>query len=164
METLNFDSISLFLVHSQLPSTVKNKEYFHTMCVKKYQELCIPHQGVCLIHFAVKNSNLRLWLHFEDLLCELLCIPYLHWIDTPINDVSLPSITIDSAIVLEKLNSLKNGKAPGPDGWPAEVFKKYSDQLCTPLSILFVKSLESGNLPQYWKTGHITPIYKGWQD
>ena len=76
------------------------------------------------------------------------------------SDVSLSSITIDPAIVLEKLNSLKNGKAPGPDGWPAEVSKKCSDQLCTPLSILFVKSLESGNLPQDWKTGHITPIYK----
>jgi len=29
-----------------------------------------------------------------------------------------------------------------------------------PLSILFIKSLESGILPQDWKTGHITPIYK----
>ena len=76
------------------------------------------------------------------------------------DDISLSSITIDPAIVHEKLNSLKSGKAPGPDGWPAEVFKQCSDHLCIPLSILFVKSLESGHLPQDWKTGFITPIYK----
>jgi len=56
-----------------------------------------------------------------------------------------------------KLISLK---APGPDGWPVEVFKKCTDHLCTPLRILFIKSLKSGILPQDWKTGHITPMYK----
>jgi len=62
--------------------------------------------------------------------------------------------------VHEKLSSLKSGKAPEPDGWPAEVFKQCSDQLCTPLAILFVKLLESGALPQDWKNGLITPIHK----
>ena len=52
------------------------------------------------------------------------------------NDVSLSSITIDPAIVFEKLSTLKSGKALGPDGCPARVFKKCSDQLCTPLSFV----------------------------
>ena len=30
------------------------------------------------IHFTVKNSNLRLRLHFEDHPYGLICIPYLH--------------------------------------------------------------------------------------
>ena len=60
-----------------------------------------------------------------------------------------------------KLISLKTGKSPGPDGWSAEVFKQCADQLCVPLSILFTKSLESGSLPEDWKSCHITPIYKG---
>ena len=76
------------------------------------------------------------------------------------DDVSLSSITIDPSIVFEKLASLKTGKAPGPDGWPAEVFKQCADQLCVPLSILFNKSLESSVLPDDWKIGYITPIYK----
>ena len=76
------------------------------------------------------------------------------------NNVSLSSITIDPSIVVEKLASLKTGKAPGPDGWPAEVFKQCADQLCVPLSILFNKSLESSVLPDDWKIGYITPIYK----
>ena len=59
----------------------------------------------------------------------------------------LSSITITPSVVFDKLASLKTGKVPGPDGWPAEVFKQCADQLCVPLSILFVKSLESGLLP-----------------
>ena len=67
---LMFDSTSLFLVHFQLPNTIKIK------CIS----MCMPHQGVCLIRLTVKHSNLRLRLYFEYLLYGLLCIPYLHWI------------------------------------------------------------------------------------
>jgi len=74
------------------------------------------------------------------------------------DDISLLSITINPSVAFEKLRSLKCGKAPGLDGWPVEVIKKCTDHLCTPLSILSVKSLESGILPQDWKIGHITPI------
>ena len=48
------------------------------------------------------------------------------------DDISLSSITINPSVVFEKLILLKWGKAPGPDGWPAEVFKKCTDHLCTP--------------------------------
>ena len=76
------------------------------------------------------------------------------------DNVSLSSINITPSIVFDKLVSLKSGKSPGPDGWPAEVFKQCADQLCVPLSILFIKSLVSGILPEDWKIGYITPIYK----
>jgi len=51
------------------------------------------------------------------------------------DDVSLSSITINPSIVFEKLVSLKTGKAPRADGWPAEIFKQCADHLCVPLSI-----------------------------
>ena len=76
------------------------------------------------------------------------------------DNFSLSSINITPSIVFDKLVSLKSGKSPGPDGWPAEVFKQCADQLCVPLSILFIKSLVSGILPEDWKIGYITPIYK----
>ena len=76
------------------------------------------------------------------------------------DDVSLSSINITPSIVFDKLVSLKTGKSPGPAGWPAEVFKQCADQLCVPLSILFIKSLASGILPEDWKISYITPIYK----
>ena len=76
------------------------------------------------------------------------------------DQISLSTITINPSLVFEKLISLKTGKSSGPDGWPVEVFKQYADQLCVPLSILLTKSLESCSLPEDWKSGHITPIYK----
>ena len=48
------------------------------------------------------------------------------------DDVSLSSINITPSIVFDKLVSLKTGKSPGPDGWPAEVFKQCADQPCVP--------------------------------
>jgi len=48
------------------------------------------------------------------------------------DDISLSSITINPSAVFEKLTSLKCGKAPGPDGWPVEVFKKCAGHLCDP--------------------------------
>ena len=70
------------------------------------------------------------------------------------DNTSLSSIAIEPSVVFEKLVSLKTGN--GPDGWPAEVFKQCADQLCVPLSILFIKSLESGILPEDWKSGRIS--------
>jgi len=60
--------------------------------------------------------------------------------------------------VFEKLVS-QTGKAPGPDGWPAEIFKQCADHFCPSL---FNKSLDSSVLPSDWKIGHIqvTPIFK----
>ena len=43
--------------------------------------------------------------------------------------------------------------------WPVEVFKKCADDLVMYPLIYTLKSLESGILPQDWKTGHITSIY-----
>ena len=73
---------------------------------------------------------------------------------------SLSSVQITPSIVFEKLQSLKCNKSPGPDGWPPIIFKNCADQLCIPLAMLFAKSLDSGLLPNDWKIGHITPIFK----
>ncbi|KAI8512068.1 hypothetical protein Bbelb_111680 [Branchiostoma belcheri] len=38
--------------------------------------------------------------------------------------------------------------------------KELAHQLCTPLNILFRKSLEAAKLPEGWKQAHVTPIHK----
>ena len=72
---------------------------------------------------------------------------------------ALSNIDVTPDIVFDKLNLLKPGKSPGPDGWPSIVLKRLATQLCVPFAI-FTKSLRSGLLPQDWKTGYIVPIFK----
>ena len=51
-------------------------------------------------------------------------------------------------------------KAQGPDMVPPWVLKEGSRKLSTPLCLLFNKSLESGKIPEDWKTADVTAIFK----
>ena len=59
-----------------------------------------------------------------------------------------------------KLLDINPNRPPGPEGWPLLALKEAAEQICAPLSILFKKSLESGILPQDWKSAQVTPIFK----
>ena len=73
---------------------------------------------------------------------------------------SLHTVKISPNIVHKKLLDINPNKSPGPEGWPLLTLKETAEQICTPLSILFNKSLESGILPQDWKSAQVTPIFK----
>ena len=75
--------------------------------------------------------------------------------DTPLDD-----ITLTEEIIKNKLLKLNPNKSPGPDGWHPRVFKEIADALTPPLLILLRKSLDEGSLPDDWKKGNITAIYK----
>ena len=64
--------------------------------------------------------------------------------------VPLTSIIITHEMVMEKLNSLNPGKSTGPDGWHPYFLYSLADILCTPLKILFNKSLREGIVPSQW--------------
>ena len=61
---------------------------------------------------------------------------------------------------IDKLANLKTDKSSGPDGWPILALRETASQISTPLSIIFNKSLQQHAIPDIWKYGHITPIYK----
>jgi len=61
---------------------------------------------------------------------------------------------------MEILSNLKADKSPGPDKVHPSVLKEYADVLAYPLYLLFRKSLNEGSLPQDWKDGYVTPIFK----
>ena len=73
---------------------------------------------------------------------------------------TLHIVKISPNIVHKKLLDINPNKSPGPEGWPLLALKETAEQICTPLSILFTKSLESGILPQDWKSAQVTPIFK----
>ena len=55
---------------------------------------------------------------------------------------------------------LKDGKAPGGDGIPAEVWKHGGDNLFSRLHQLITNAWEVGSVPQAWKDASIVIIYK----
>ncbi len=63
-------------------------------------------------------------------------------------------------MVKKKLDSLNPNKSPGVDKHHPRVLKELKDQLVSPLTKLFRKSLEEGFLPSVWRMANVTPIYK----
>ena len=75
-------------------------------------------------------------------------------------DSKLLEIHISVDKVMKKLQKLKIGKSPGPDGIHPRVLKELTAVISLPLTILFNASLELGKLPDEWRTANITAIYK----
>ena len=76
------------------------------------------------------------------------------------NGISIDSIRITPEAIENKLKNLDPNKAQGPDNIPPKVLKELRQEISTPLSIIFNKSLESGKLPYDWKTAIVTAIHK----
>ena len=67
--------------------------------------------------------------------------------DTPLTDFE-----ISSEEVYELLCNLKPSKSPGPDNLHPCILKELAGLLCAPIAILFRKNMETGKLPEDWKS------------
>ena len=63
-------------------------------------------------------------------------------------------------VVKEYLTTLNEFKSPGPDEWHPRVLKELAEELSEPLSIIFLKSWESGEVPEDWRRANVVPIFK----
>ena len=80
-------------------------------------------------------------------------------LDNKHEDPQLRDIIIDEEIVKKKLLKLNSTKSAGPDGFP-RVLAETAGLIAKPLSIIFRKSLDEGNLPMDWKVATVIPIHK----
>ena len=79
--------------------------------------------------------------------------------DRPFTE-QLTDISFDENSIEKKLNSLKVNKTPGPDQLHPRLLKEMSGILKYPLQKLFSRCMDEGKVPETWKIGHVTPIFK----
>lgn len=76
------------------------------------------------------------------------------------DDSECYNIEITEATIRRILNSMDLNKGSGFDGVSSLYLRKCSEELCGPLSEVFLKSLKDKTYPSLFKTGQLTPIYK----
>ncbi|KAK4810929.1 hypothetical protein QYF61_013337 [Mycteria americana] len=67
---------------------------------------------------------------------------------------------VDTEIVRDQLYQLNVHKSMGPDGIHPRVLKELADVMAGPLSIIYQRSWEPGEVPADWKLANVIPIYK----
>ena len=84
----------------------------------------------------------------------------------PLPEVHTPSENIIDSIsftvdkLKSKLKELNPYKSAGIDRLHPRILRELSEELSTPLSIIFTKSFIEGQLLQNWKEAIVTPIHK----
>jgi hypothetical protein len=75
-------------------------------------------------------------------------------------DQELRDIQFTGSEVLNKINKLKNGKAPGDDGFIPEFLKRIGDYISEPLAKIFNLSMQEGIVPEDWRIANVAPLFK----
>ena len=66
----------------------------------------------------------------------------------------------DTETVKKKILKLKYSNSSGPDKISSRFLIDHVDSLSLPLSLIFMKSMQSGVVPQDWRDANVTPIFK----
>ena len=69
-------------------------------------------------------------------------------------------ITITPPGIEKLLSKLDPSKASGPDEIKPRLLKNLAHELSPILTLIFQKSLDTGEVPTDWRTAHVSPIYK----
>ena len=72
----------------------------------------------------------------------------------------MPNITISENGIQKLLANLNPRKAAGPDKLPCRLLKELAVELAPALTILYNKSIHTGNIPQVWKHAIVQPVFK----
>ena len=99
----------------------------------------------CSVFANENTSNLT---ELESLICPFL------------GNTSIESLNISEEDVYDELCKIDPSKASGPDEIPGKILKQYAHWLSELLTKLFTMSLQTGKLPQDWRSANIAPVFK----
>ena len=85
--------------------------------------------------------------------------PWLLFPDEEYTQSNISDIEFSDYEMAEAMGELSTNAAPGPDGFPAILLKKYRHALAPPLARIWRKSVSNGEIPDISAT--IIPIHKG---
>ena len=69
-------------------------------------------------------------------------------------------LVLTKELILEAISEIKLDSAPGPDGIPAVLLKRCASSLSIPIHLLWSESMSTGTVPQFYKTGYVSPLFK----
>ena len=72
----------------------------------------------------------------------------------------IPHIQVSVNGVTKLLKKLNPHKSSGPDAIPARLLKELADSLGPVLRIIYQASIDTGTVPDVWKTALVTPVFK----
>ena len=81
-------------------------------------------------------------------------------VETSGDGAELDDLEIGKETTKHIIDNLKVQSASGPDGIPPRVLKELRDEIAEPLTILFRKSIDLGEIPDEWREAEVTPIFK----
>lgn len=109
---------------------------------------------VCLDHLAINSRFVRFYCNLytsESLRDDQLIKSFLQNIEIPhINTAAAAELESPFSIgeIEMAIRSMQCGKSPGPDGYPTEFFRKFSNKLAPILNSVYNESLSVGSLPE----------------
>ena len=72
----------------------------------------------------------------------------------------MPDIIVTEEGVAKLLRRINPNKACGPDMIPARILKEFADEISSSLTAIFQKSLDSGTVPDDWRSANVSAIFK----
>ena len=139
-------------------STLKDSEnVLHSGSVKKGKSSNSQFQfvfsGLSPLKFGQRCTN-KIHNFFQENIPESLPPPPLSICST------MQEIKIDINGVLKLLSNLKPAKAAGPDFTKPVVLKQLKTEIAPVIRLLFMKTLQTGQLPSDWKKAQFCPLFK----
>ena len=80
--------------------------------------------------------------------------------DTQVFGSPISNISFTERDIIKKIMNLKPSSSAGPDKISSKFLQTFASEVSVPLTLIFDKSMVSGDVPADWKHANITPIFK----